>query len=211
MRRFNELRDPCSGFTLLETLVSLLLLSLIVAALADGLRFGQRAWSVGRRDQRAGDIESAARAMSGLIGRTLPLAAPDSKGRPALAFFGRRHSLTFVTLSEGATRFAGPALTRIDLRGRRGEAARLRLWTSVFRRRTAWSAPPAGLAPITLADGILSFELSYFGAAKVGAKPRWRADWLGRGRLPKLIAVQLVVRRESRSETISFAVRLHQS
>lgn len=200
-----------SGFTILEMLVTLFLLSLIVTSIAGGLHFGRRAWELGRVNEEQGDLDAASRVFTNLIAKALPSVALDESQKPALVFVGTSQSLLFVTLSEGETQFAGPVLTRIDAVKTGAGARELRLWTSVFRTQAAWTTTRARMRHVGLVKGLVSFDLSYFGVAKPGRSPRWRSDWVGRDQLPLLVAIKLVVIRGSRRHVVALTVRLRQS
>lgn len=196
-----------AGFTILELLVTLFLLAVIATSIVGGLQFGRRAWELGKGGD---EVEPSARILAHLIARTLPSAAIDAHGRPALVFVGRPHSLIFVSLSEGETQFAGPALEKMALFNGAAGAQDLALWTSVFRVKTAWTRPRSQMRRISLLKGVSLFKLSYFGVTNPLRPPHWRLDWVGQDRLPLLIAIRMVVTRGLRRHVIDLSARLRQ-
>jgi len=84
-------RVSAAGFTLLEVLVVITILSLIVLALTSGLNFAGRAWDTqGRQMAKEGDLSAVQTVLSGLIA-----SGRDFNGdEGALKFIGRMpHSL----------------------------------------------------------------------------------------------------------------------
>jgi general secretion pathway protein J len=85
-------RNAQAGFTLLEILVALVVLGFLVLALAEGVRFGLRAWDtetalVSRRTDMDG--------MERLLRELIAGANPGDPSEP-LPFTGNAHTLTFV-------------------------------------------------------------------------------------------------------------------
>ncbi|MFQ5765783.1 MAG: type II secretion system protein J, partial [Rhodospirillales bacterium] len=110
---------PESGFTLIELMVSLVLVGLIVSALAGALRTGLLgAGVVQKRVERIGEVRIA----HGLIRRQLETAWPVSWSENQTvyaAFEGTPESLAFITVMPPWPGLGGPHLVRI---ARRGEA-----------------------------------------------------------------------------------------
>jgi general secretion pathway protein J len=80
------------GFTLLEILVALVVLGFLVVGLAEGTRFGLRAWDVQTKlVGRRADMDGMERLLRNLIAD----ANPGDPSEP-LPFSGRLHALTFV-------------------------------------------------------------------------------------------------------------------
>jgi len=82
-----------AGFTLLEILVALVVLGFLILGLAEGVRFGLRAWDTETKlvDRRA-DMDAMERVLRGLIQAADP---GDLNAQPP--FRGQPHALSFVS------------------------------------------------------------------------------------------------------------------
>lgn len=86
-----------SGFTLVEVLVALALISLLAAALYQGLRLGNRAWSaLSARAAAVDEIGVAHRLVRQVIDQAYPLPAPTAQGFQ-VDFRGQAKGLLFWT------------------------------------------------------------------------------------------------------------------
>src|SRR5690348_3584366 len=88
-----------SGFTLLEVLVTLVVLGLLMVTLTQGTRVGLRAWAMdGNVAQRVNGLETTDRALRQLIERALPQDMRSNDG----GLVGDAHTVSFTTtLPEG--------------------------------------------------------------------------------------------------------------
>jgi general secretion pathway protein J len=166
-----------AGFTLLEILVSLVVLAALLAGLAQGAQFGVRAWNsqIGAVARNA-DLDTTDRTLRTLMTRMQPPAAPD---RPSVR--GGAHEVEFVSeLPPGApviwTRLAAITLTvaghRLLLRWSEQPHAKLQ-------------GPPPKTHDEVLLDGVKGLELSYRNRA--GA---WSKSWVV-ATLPQLIRIHI--------------------
>jgi general secretion pathway protein J len=169
------------GFTLLEIIVVLAVLGMLMLGLAQGMRFGIRAWNAQAASVDANmDLDAVDRTLRGLIGQTDP--TPSVPG----SFMGGEHALAFVTrLPDGfagqRTRAANALLTvdathRLVLR-----------WTPSMR-----TFPNAVIVPTEtdLVDGVERLDIAYW---RIDANGRsgWARIWAGPG-LPKLVRLRIV-------------------
>lgn len=170
-----------AGFTLLETLVSLVVVGLILSGLAQGFRFGIAAWNAQARLLSAGgDLDSVDRGLRRLIARMDP--AGDEAHPPLL---GGPASMSFTApLPEAA---AVPGTRR----------AAMRLALEGDRLVLTWAQAPHAtpLAPVHTSEtevlrGVARLELAYFGQAGQ-APPAWRSTWRAT-RLPELVQLHIV-------------------
>lgn len=175
-----------SGFTLLELLVALIVLSLLTGLLIEALRFGGRSWlELRARHDAAYDLRLAYQALSGRLEQIVPLATTPRAGTPGEQFFdGRRDSLLFAsTLPEHA---GGEIdLMRLELIDRSGQQDLvLRFWP-------AWAGrePPADSDLALVLGGTAGVEFSYFAADPDHGG--WLSEWRRRSDLPRAIKVQV--------------------
>jgi general secretion pathway protein J len=134
--------DTSGGFSLLELLIVLAILSLILVALTSGVRFASRAWEIQeRRSARQGDLDAVQNALRQLIA-------------PARALEGDSGSLRFAGALPAALERGG--LYDIELRVSEGRL--LLAWKPHFKG----PAPAIAPTPIELVRGVTGFEFAYY-------------------------------------------------
>ena len=175
---------PDAGFTLLEILVVLVVLGLLMATLAQGTRFGLRAWqSQARLVAERGDLDAVDRSLRGMIERMNPGGYRGE--RPAFA--GNARSMTFRTELPMA---AGALASReADVTVAVDRAHRLQLlWRSYYRNPIG---PQPAVAEALLLEGVDRIEIGYFqSAAGNGEGGVWLPAWSS-PMLPKLIRIRI--------------------
>lgn len=198
-----------AGFTLLELLLALGLLTLITSTVLGGLHLGRRAWETGRNYEARGEIEAAALAISNLLERSFPAMVVERRDRLTVVFSGRPDGCFFTSLSEGETQRGGLVLTEIGLLSTSGRTD-LAVWTKVFRAETALSTAREDMRETEALRDLASFDLAYFGVVDQDRPAVWVDSWLERDRLPQLISVHLAAKRKGRRIETSFFVALPQ-
>ena len=173
-----------AGFTLLELLVAITLLSLLSLALLGGLRFGARVWE--RSDEHnlhGSQIRLAEAAIRKQIERTWPFFDASTPLNPHVLFTGRADELVFFTSSPDTSPHNGYMKVAISLEERSGlvqlveyTGPELSDDTSSPRRRV-------------LVDGLSELRLSYFGRTNAGHPPSWLDEWVDRTTLPDLVRI----------------------
>lgn len=195
-----------SGFTLLETLLSITLLSLIMGAILGGLHLGRRSWETGRLYEGVSEVEEAARAIGDQLARIYPVQAPRSDNAAMVAFLGRPDACRVVALSEGGSQYGGLILTEIG-----GDGDGVGIWTRVFRTPDWPTAGRGEMNAVSVLRDAAYFRLSYFGEVERGKPPAWTDEWIEREGLPLLIGVRLGGNRSGRVVDASFVVAVRQS
>ena len=201
-------RSPRLGFTLLEMLLAITLLSLIVSAILGGLHLGKRAWEAGKTYETVSEIEESARAISGQISRAISIRIPKANNEQIVAFRGLPDSCRFLALSEGEAQWGGLILTEIGLSEEANDE--VALWSRVFRPAEDFEQPRESLRRVSLLRDAVSFRLSYFGQIENGRPPVWTDRWIGRMTLPQLVSVRVAGKSSGRTVDVSFVVALRQ-
>jgi general secretion pathway protein J len=176
--------DRRAGFTLLETLVSLIVLGFIVVGLAQGLSFGMAAWDRQARSvDQDGALDSTDRILRALLSRMMPGNDPHV---PAVE--GDAFHLAF-TAELPANAPATP--TRLaDLTLSENAAHRLVLvWTPHLHARRL--EPPV-LRRATLLGGVRQVTFAYFRPASGRQPAGWVQQWQSVNP-PALIRVHVVL------------------
>jgi general secretion pathway protein J len=170
--------DGCSadaGFTLIEVLVSLVLLALVLALLAGGVRFARGTWDAAARleEQTGADMAEA----SGMV---------------RVVFHGAAGALSFVAPAPNGP--AGAALYRYGLEiaaeagpGRGALVVKL----APYRARQTETGAEWAVQSHVLVRNVASLTLRYFGRSRPGAEPAWHAAWTRTDATPNLVELRI--------------------
>ncbi len=170
------------GFTLLEILVALVVLGFLLAGIAGGVQFGQRAADMQARSIAAhADMGSVDR----LLRRLVAAMDPGSLSDPA-HITGGAAALGFTTDLGSAATAMGDGEADVGLVVDAGHHLVLR-WQPALHAIRLGSAP----APQTsvLLDGVDRVEFAYWGHAE-GGGGQWLATWKERD-IPPLVRIRL--------------------
>jgi prepilin-type N-terminal cleavage/methylation domain-containing protein len=202
------------GFTLVELLVALALVSLMATAILGGIDISRRIWQTGPEREFHAEIEAAAETLRTRLAQTIPAVAPGDDGLARLVFQGGPHDLVIVTLSDGRSQVGGMALTQIAFAAQKADGGatppvgQIRISSTVFRAETAFAAMPADATTAVLFHDAISFDLAYFGVVTPGHSPEWQDRWLGRDQLPELVAIRMVLRDSREAMSLTIPVRI---
>jgi general secretion pathway protein J len=172
-----------AGFTLLETLVALVVLGFLMTGLVQGLRLGVVAWQMqSRKLAEQGDADTSERTLRALIGRMDP--GGFSPQKPTFAGNASGFGLT-TSLPESA---GALAVRDADVTLSVSENHDMQLlWVPHYRNRIGQPPPPER---VVLRHDVDHLELAYWR----GATPGWQPEWAERA-LPKLIRIRIVPTR----------------
>lgn len=181
------LRERRSGFTLMELLVALSILSLLMLLLTGGLRFGSRVWE--RADHVSNvrqEIDLGRAFLTRHLEAAYPMMGRPVDGRSSVRFDGSARKLVFVT--RAPRQLAGQSFVEMSLSLVPHEGySQLQVVGRDVREET----PQTPLFDEMLLPGIKSFALSYYGAGTTGATAKWSSDWKNKSRSPQLIKVAI--------------------
>ncbi len=170
------------GFTLLELLVALTVLSLVALVMLGGLKFGARVWD---REESMSDQSDSIATAQNLIRRQLAVTYPEwqnnDRDKPHVAFDGEPRSISFLAPPPAQL---GP-----------GTNLHYSLETSPNDTLdVVWRASDngAGSARSTLLHDVASVEFAYYGPQLGAAVSKWSDRWSDRARLPDLIRLRVV-------------------
>lgn len=182
---------PCAvaGFTLVEVLVAVTVLSLILVALLGGLRFASQvsAATEARFDDLT-EMEAVQGFMRDAVSRAYPAIASRS-GRPArIAFEGEAESLRFVGQMPAQTGRGGLYEMDFTLAGE-GDRKQLNVGWRLYRSGPLQLGGSAFDGQATLIEDAADVTFGYFGARNRGEPRQWYADWKDTDRLPALVRI----------------------
>ena len=173
-----------AGFTLLEVLVTIVVLGMIMLGLAQGTRFGLDAWRLQSRQIAARDEFGAAeRLIRSLIARAEPAAEdapPRLRGMPAALLLWTR----LPQMAEAAGFGAVEAALGVD-------AAHHLVLRAAAHPGAVALRPSSPVIEEHLLDDIDHLELSYWQPQDARRPGAWRRDWAA-SELPALIRVRIV-------------------
>ena len=176
-----------SGFTLIETVISLVLLSFIALIGYQGLAFGMEQWRKGHERLEFGYAYQQA---MGWVRNSLGMAEKvvvQHNSRSEYLFDGGTRGVKFVTRFDRARR-GGLYVNRLF-----HDAADNSLRVSYYLHHPEIDPLKAEIKPdsVTILEDVAALTISYYGKA-IGEKSlRWHDDWRRNLKLPRLIRIDL--------------------
>ncbi len=177
-----------SGFTLLEVLIGMSLLSVMMLLLFASLRICVQNWNAG--EKKIAQVSQAAIVQNFLRSKlhsTLPLRA-DFFEEEQFSFQGEEDKLQFVASMPASAGRLGLQLFNLSLeKSNRQEGSRLLVDIQpFFPQNEEWEEEQ-----VVILKKIQSLRFSYFGAEQQTDDPDWQNVWLEQNRLPDLIAIDV--------------------
>jgi general secretion pathway protein J len=173
-----------SGFTLLETLVVVVVLGLLMVGLMQGVRTGLALWSgQQRRLGETADLDAGARVLRSLL-TGLAASPASAAGATPVAVKGDSEHFSFVgdlPTGLGTTRRADIS---IELR----KTKLMLVWTP--HRHEVALGPPPKPTETELVAGVARLDIAYWGATAPDQPAAWQARWDGPAP-PSLVRIRL--------------------
>ena len=199
-------RGSQRGFTLIEVLVSLVLLALVLSLLTGAVRFARGTWDAAARlDLESGfDAASFTRAR---LGEAVALFEQGEAGLVRVAFKGTGDSVTFVAPAQ--TGPTGAGLYRYVLEFESPGSSRtagnllVRLAPYQPRHRDTAELP---LEKHVLAENVKAVAFRYFGRKDLRSTPEWHTAWPRTDALPDL--VEMVITHSNRESPAPLVIEL---
>lgn len=190
--------DGQAGFTIIELLISLTILTLIMAFIPGTLRIGQRVWDVDQSLERREALSAFRRYVEQRLAEAMPIYLRDRTGGLSVEFTGEAGRISFV--APAAAGPGGGGVYRFDLTRAEGAASRrpLILRQSIYRfpdasrERETVVPPRAGSSEQRSHTAVANLAFRYFGAPEAGKPPQWQPQWTRRDGLPDLVEISLV-------------------
>lgn len=196
-----RLRRP-HGFTLVEMLVALALVSLMSLAMLQAYRFAQRTLQQTTRvDADMREIAGAQRLLRRLIEQAYPFEpVPGSNEKPGAAR-GFTGEATQLTLSAPSLARAGAVgLYRYTLAEKDGA---LEVAWGLDRNGNGVASDAPAIRHEALLDGVKTVAIDYLELVRLDNgqfEPLWRESWTGRNQLPALVRVRVTFAAGDRRE-----------
>jgi general secretion pathway protein J len=193
-----------SGFTLIEVLIAMTLLSIMVVLLFSSMRICAQSWEKG--ENKITDVNEVA-VVYNFFQRHLSLAIPlsndalaqgnvNAAGQPqaaengskTLSFQGKKQFLQFVSVFPASAGRSGMQLFSIRPQQQDGEQVINVTLTPFFPTAEGEEWRPE---EVVLLRHVSDFTLAYFGKAEGESASSWHDEWLEKDVLPQLVKVSI--------------------
>lgn len=186
------------GFTLIEILVAILLLSLLLAGAWGGIHTATKAIHSG---DEAIERVNRVRVTQGFLRRQLSHAMPLAFGQENgngqnLIFEGKSDSMRFVAPMPGYLSRGGPYVQTLTI-ARGGNGAELTFSDLMLNGFDLTEVKPGDFKPTLLIDGIERGKFEYRGLDDDGKLGDWVDKWEDTDRLPVMVRIDLQMRADS--------------
>ncbi|WMC10514.1 prepilin-type N-terminal cleavage/methylation domain-containing protein [Oceanimonas pelagia] len=197
------------GFTLLELMVALSLLTLLAGLMFGGFRIASRAWqTVDEHNTELSETVQAQRFLRRLLARSEARLVPETRNTSLLSFQGDERSLIFLSaLPQRHSRVSQTAWFYLALDDADPEAPWLVLKTQPLAGLDEPTPEqpdlifdwyqlvddfqrPDGTPPLLILPAD-AFSLEYLPREEDGLQPGWQGDWQQQETLPALVKLQL--------------------
>ena len=179
-----------SGFTLVEILLALSLMSMLLALAYGGLRASTRAADKGQTVlEDSSRIRMAHQFVHKRLNQAIPLAYAESEdGTLRTVFEGQAGKIRYVAPMPGYLGFGGPQVQELELvPSDKGQALVLsHALLQGFQEENLYLRPP-----IVLVDNIASGEFSFLGRDEDGELTTWLSTWDDIGSMPESISLEV--------------------
>lgn len=181
----------CSmGFTLIEVLIAMTLLSIMVVLLFASLRICAQSWEQG--ENKITEVNEVA-VVYNFFQRHLSSAMPlwndfAEKEETTFSFQGKKQSLQFVSVFPASAGRSGMQLFSIQSKEQDGEQVIKVTLTPFFPviEGQDWQKEE-----VVLLRHVSGFTLAYFGAADDESESRWQEQWLEKDIQPQLVKIRI--------------------
>lgn len=188
------MRHKVQGFTLIEVLIAMTLLSIMVVLLFSSLKICADSWEKG--ESKITDVNEVA-VVYNFFQRHLSVAKPlwndFSPEEMTFSFQGKTQSLQFVSTFPASAGRSGLQLFSIDRQEEdNGQVVKVTL-TPFFpvAEGEEWHKEE-----VTLIKRVSDFKLAYFGSDDGASEGVWRDEWLEKDVLPRLVKINIELENE---------------
>jgi hypothetical protein len=196
------------GFSVMEMLVSLVILALILALLPGAFRLARQVWTATAMLDRDSGRDAGIDFLETRLAEAMPLFEPGKAGLVNILFNGTKDSLRFVAPSRNGP--AGGGLYRYVIELRPGDSGLSSLVVMVapyLGPQAEGASPPAGEEQV-LADDVASAKFRFFGRHELRQAPAWQADWKRTDALPDLVELNIARSRPGGTTNRSIVTEL---
>jgi general secretion pathway protein J len=180
-------RAPCAGFTLLELLIALSLMSLLTVVILGALGTGARVWEHASIEQHVVEETVVARKfLRRWLEQAYPLVDRSEPLRPVMDFRGTRERLDLVAPVAGGIMPGGLARYSVFVQQNDGRSDLL-----VAMRHERADGNIAAHSSSILIENVSDMSVAYFGAQRSGEPEGWHDAWSEATNLPRLVRISI--------------------
>ena len=198
------------GFTLIEVLIAMSLLSLMMALLFSSLHIGAKSWQQG--EEKIADINEIA-VVQHFFSHHLAHALPqwndfDPEKERVFAFQGKKTSVQFVGAFPASAERYGLQLFNValkDITKKSAVTVSVKPFFPLAENETAFEDE------VELISGVKEFELAYFGLNDETGEYQWQTEWLNKELQPRLVKIALELADGRYTPDIIVALRIDNS
>ncbi|MGB4498968.1 MAG: prepilin-type N-terminal cleavage/methylation domain-containing protein [Methylococcaceae bacterium] len=178
------------GFTLIEVLIGMTLLSLMVVLLFSSLTIGAKSWEQG--EKKIADVNEIA-VVQQFFNHYLAHSVPqwndfDPEKDRIFSFQGKKQSLQFVAAFPASAERAGLQLFNLEL-VKKNKNSFISFAVTPFFPLT--ENEEFFEDEISLVENVARFELAYFGLNDETGESGWQNEWLNKEQQPQLVKILL--------------------
>lgn len=181
--------DQAKGFTLIEVLIAMTLLSIMVVLLFGSLKICADSWEKG--ESKIAEVNEVA-VVYNFFQRHLSVAQPlwndlSEEGERTFAFQGKAQSLQFVSAFPASAGRSGLQLFSLELQNEDNQQVINVTITPFFPviEGEEWHKEE-----VTIIKGVTEFTMAYYGSDG-GDTETWQDQWLDREVLPRLLKINI--------------------
>lgn len=183
-----------SGFTLLELLVSLVLVALLMVAMPAALHLAKRTQAAASQLDRLGITEAASIFIEQRLSEATAMYDRGDDGRLHVIFRGEPNRLAFIAPVTFTAAQAGLARLEFEIGTDADARSGLIMSWKTWRPPANADQPGAQPEPNTrlLVPNATQFQLRYYGAPSASQSPEWTQSWTRMDRIPDLVEFQIL-------------------
>ena len=191
------MRQRSQGFTLIEVLISMSLLSMMMVLLFGSLKICADSWEKGENKITAvNELAGVYNFFHQHLSVAQPLWNDFSNEEKSLSFQGDAHSLQFVSAMPASAGRSGLQLFSVDLQSDNNDNFINVTLTPFFplAEGAAWHKEEE-----ILISHVSDFTLAYFGSDDLLGidEASWHDEWLAKNSLPKLVKINITLDNET--------------
>ena len=200
------------GFTLIEVILSITLMSFIIVAISGGIHFGHKIWQTDKSSDTFDDLEESLNSLKNLLERTYLIVtyqqlAPNSP--PQILFDGDPVNCKFIALSEGNAQWGGLVVINIKS-SESSNGVDLIAQTSVYRPNEGLSTIGSNTKTSIIIRNIDFIHFTYYGVSENNGIASWKESWKNYSNLPSLIKLSIGINRHGHILEASSVVHIKQ-
>ncbi|WP_045835006.1 prepilin-type N-terminal cleavage/methylation domain-containing protein [Hyphomicrobium sp. 99] len=199
---------PEAGFTLLEVLLSLVLVSLLLTAIPPALRLTKNVFKVTAKIDRDSTFTASLSFLERRLAQAMPIYQHSPDGLLAIVFSGEPRAVKFVAPMISQDEPGGLFLFSLSPIETPDGRDQLALTWQPFRSNADHRDAPQQQRQRILLPDATGFTLSYFGVPETSKEAQWNESWTRKNALPTV--VKLTYNSPgARSEVRSRRIELH--